>query len=80
MTKATKALFRIGELVRITKVPLSTLRHWRDKELIKEVAVTDGGDHLFDEGTVASVRKILILQRRRHMTIAQIKEHRNREH
>jgi len=72
--KTDKNLLKIGEIAKVTRVPLSTVRYYTDIGLLKVASHTEGGYRLYDkEETLSIIRKIRpVVDRRR--TLKQIKE------
>jgi len=72
--KTDKTLLKIGEIAKVTGVPLSTIRYYTDIGLLKVATHTKGGYRLYNrEETLSVIRKIKpVVDRRR--TLRQIKE------
>jgi DNA-binding transcriptional MerR regulator len=72
--KTDKNLLRIGEIAKVAKVPLSTVRYYTDIGLLKVASHTKGGYRLYDRGeTLSIIRKIKpVVDKRR--TLMQIRE------
>jgi len=72
--KTDRNLLRIGEIARVARVPLSTIRYYTDIGLLRVAAYTKGGYRLYDsEETLSVIRKIKpVVDRRR--TLRQIKD------
>jgi len=69
-----RSLLRIGEIAKVTGVPLSTIRYYTDIGLLRVASRTTGGYRLYDrEEALSIIRKIKpVVERRR--TLQQIKE------
>ncbi len=72
--KTDKNLLKIGEIAKVARIPLSTIRYYTDIGLLKVTSHTEGGYRLYDrEETLSIIRKIKpVVDRRR--TLKQIKE------
>lgn len=72
--KTDKNLLKIGEVAKVTGVPLSTVRYYTDIGLLKVASHTKGGYRLYDrEEALSIIRKIKPVVNRRR-TLMQIKE------
>lgn len=72
--KTDKNLLKIGEIAKVARVPLSTVRYYTDIGLLKVASHTEGGYRLYDrEEALGIIRKIKpVVDKRR--TLKQIKE------
>lgn len=71
--RTNEKLLKIGEVAKVTGVPLSTIRYYTDIGLLKVATYTKGGYRLYDkEETINIIKKIKpVVDRRR--TLKQIK-------
>lgn len=66
-------LMKIGELAEKCGLPVSTIRHYLDLEILKPAQFTDGGQFLFDETTIHRVELIKNLTEK-GLNLTQVKE------
>lgn len=66
-------LMKIGELAEKCGLPVSTIRHYLDLEILKVAEYTDGGQFLFDEKSIKRVEVIKNLSDK-GFNLSQIKE------
>lgn len=60
-----KEILKIGEIAEKSGLPISTIRHYTSKGLLRVVAYTDGGQYLYDkEGTLEELNYISEMQNR----------------
>jgi len=69
-----KKLLKIGELAKMTKESVPTLRFWTKEKLLIVKDYTRGGYQLFDQSMIKRVKEIRSLQEKERLTIAEIKE------
>ena len=69
-------LLKIGELARLTKEPVSTLRYWTDRGLLLPADISPSKYRWYAPSSVKRVRKIRQLQNQR-FTLEEIKEQLN---
>lgn len=55
----SKMVVSIGDVSKITKVPIRQLRYWEEKEIISSVAESEGKTRRFD---YANIKKILLIK------------------
>ncbi|EKE00122.1 MAG: hypothetical protein ACD_22C00089G0004 [uncultured bacterium] len=68
-----KDLLKIGELAKLTKETVPTIRHWTKEGLLEVVEYTKGGYQLYTQKEVAVARKIRKLQDTKRLTLEEIK-------
>ncbi len=71
--KDDKLLLKIGQLAKITKETVPTIRFWTNQGLLKVREFSQGGYQLFDKSMVKRVEKIRNLQKKERLTIEEIK-------
>lgn len=69
-----KPLLKIGELAKLTKETVPTIRHWTKSGLLDVIKYTPGGYQLYDQEAVIKVAKIRQLQESKRLTLAEIKK------
>jgi len=68
-----KSLLKIGELAKLTKQTVPTIRHWTKEGLLQVEEYTQGGYQLYDPKMVDVVQKIRQLQDIKRLTLVEIK-------
>lgn len=69
-----KKLFKIGELAKVTKETVHTLRYWTKQGLLEVGEYTKSGYQLYSSLMVDRVKKIRQLQDKERLTVIEIKE------
>ncbi len=70
----TKSLLKIGELARLAKVTVPTIRYWTKEGLLPVRGQTPGGYQLYGKDSLAKVKKIRSLQNNQRLTLIEIKK------
>jgi Fic family protein len=70
---STTKVFKIGELSKITNIPISTIRYWFAEELITSFNQSKGGYSLFNSDTINRLQNIQKLKIEKRMSIQEIK-------
>ena len=64
-------LYKISEFSKVSGVEVSTLRHWIKSRILTPASVTDSGYQMFSDDSLARVKEILEMKKRR-MTIEEM--------
>lgn len=71
--KSTK-LLKIGELAKATEESVPTIRYWTQEGLLEVAEHTKGGYQLYDASMILRAQIIRKLQKKKRLTIAEVKE------
>lgn len=71
--KPPKELLKIGELAKMSREGVSTIRFWTKQELLKIASRTRGGYQLYDPQTIETIKKIRSFQKEKRLSIGEIK-------
>lgn len=67
-------LLKIGELANATGETVPTIRYWTQEGLLEVTEHTKGGYQLYEQAMIIRAKKIRQLQKKRRLTIAEVKE------
>lgn len=66
--------YKIGELARITKQEIATIRYWTQLGLLQIFNKTKGGYALYSSDSIAKIKQIRHLQEEKRLSLEEIKE------
>lgn len=69
-----KSLLKIGEVAKLAKETVPTIRHWTKSGLLSVIKYTPGGYQLYDQNAIIKATKIRQLQKIKRLTLAEIKK------
>jgi Fic family protein len=71
--KGKKTLLKIGELARETRESVVTIRHWTNIGLFNVAGYTDSGYQLYNRSMITRAAKIRKLQKKKNLSLAEIR-------
>lgn len=70
---SVKKLLKIGELAKLARQTVPTIRHWTKEGLLSVSSRSPGGYQLYSRNMIATAQKIRRLQTQKRLTLAEIK-------